>query len=97
MKKKKSEKANLEKNRLIYFEAGLILALSLSLVAFEWSKTPSKNQSAYGHRYSPEDFTQIERTIRKEIQEIKRPKIIQVINPVDDKNIIIDQPGILQS
>ena len=48
MKKKKSEKANLEKNRLIYFEAGLIIALSLSLVAFEWSKAPSEINAVIG-------------------------------------------------
>ena len=37
MKTKKSRKADLEGKKVIFFEIGLILALSLALAAFEWS------------------------------------------------------------
>lgn len=39
MKAKKSEKANLENKRGLYFQLGLIISLSLTLTAFEWSST----------------------------------------------------------
>ncbi len=93
MKKKKSEKANLEKNRLVYFEAGLILALSLTLVAFEWAKSPAGKETFRGHRLSMEDFKQIEQTFRKEeIIQKERPRLTLIINPVDDHNIVIEDP-----
>ena len=37
MKAKKSEKANLENKRGLYFQLGLIISLCLTLSAFEWS------------------------------------------------------------
>jgi protein TonB len=37
MKPKKSDKVNLEKRRLLFFEIGMITALSMILIAFEWS------------------------------------------------------------
>ena len=41
MELKKSDKANLEKNRGLFGEIGLILALGFTLVAFEWKVTPT--------------------------------------------------------
>lgn len=40
MEQKKSKKADLERNISIYFSVGLIIALSLSLIAFEWASEP---------------------------------------------------------
>ena len=37
MKPKKSTKANLEKSRFLFLELGFIIALSLILIAFEWT------------------------------------------------------------
>ncbi|HYW94088.1 MAG TPA: energy transducer TonB [Bacteroidales bacterium] len=94
MKKKKSEKANLEKNRLIFFEVGLIVTLSLSLIAFEWSKAPSDHDGTAGQRLTAENMEQTEITFRKE-PEIKkeRPKMTLIINEVDDNNLLIDEPA----
>ena len=39
MKTKKSEKANLENKRGLYFQLGLIISLCATLSAFEWSST----------------------------------------------------------
>ncbi len=40
-KPKKAGSANLEKNRILFFETGIVIALSISLIAFEWA-TPEK-------------------------------------------------------
>jgi len=40
METKKSDRANLEKNRSMFFQAGLLLALGLAFVAFEWQSAP---------------------------------------------------------
>ena len=37
MEVKKSEKANLENKKLLFFEIGLILSLTLVYFAFEWT------------------------------------------------------------
>jgi len=37
MKTKKSEKANLEKKRVVFLQIGFVLALGICLAAFEWS------------------------------------------------------------
>jgi len=46
MENKKSESANIEKNRNMYLQIGIVLVLSLVLVAFEWSsKTKTGNEA----------------------------------------------------
>ena len=40
METKKSNRANLEKNRSMFFQVGLLLALGLAFVAFEWQSAP---------------------------------------------------------
>ena len=42
MELKKSDKANLEKNRGLYLEIGLLIALGFSLLAFEWKIAPKE-------------------------------------------------------
>jgi protein TonB len=39
METKKTDRANLEKNRSMFFQMGLLLALGLAFVAFEWQVT----------------------------------------------------------
>lgn len=45
MEVKKNDKANIEKTKGIYFQLGLIIVLSLSLIAFEWTS----GTSGYNH------------------------------------------------
>ncbi len=40
MEVKKNYKVNIEKTKGTYFQLGLVIALSLSLIAFEWSSVP---------------------------------------------------------
>ncbi len=93
MKNKKSKKANLEKNRLIYFELGMILTLSVTLVAFEWSKSPSSKDSDSGRLLAQNDFEVIEQTFRKKEEIVKeKPKMTLIINKVKDDNLNLDDP-----
>jgi len=40
METKKTDRANLEKKRSVFFQLGLLIALGLAFVAFEWQVTP---------------------------------------------------------
>jgi protein TonB len=84
MKTKKSEKANLEKKRWLFFQIGLILSLALVLVAFEWgSKGSKKGFNEFTHSMIDEDLMEITMHKEKEL-EIPKPKINPVIDVVDD-------------
>lgn len=48
MAPKKSEKANLENKRSLFFQLGLIISLCLSLVAFEWASPKQLQKLAKG-------------------------------------------------
>jgi len=43
MELKKSDKANLEKSRGLFFEIGLLIALGFALLAFEWQVAPKED------------------------------------------------------
>lgn len=45
MEKKKSKKANLEDKRTLFLEIGLVLALALVLLGFQWTKTELQKSS----------------------------------------------------
>jgi len=47
MEKRKTKKADLERKRSMFFQIGLIIALSLVLAAFEWSIRISKTNTDY--------------------------------------------------
>jgi hypothetical protein len=40
MEVKKNDKVNIEKTKGSFFQLGLVLVLSLSLIAFEWTSGP---------------------------------------------------------
>ena len=70
---KKSKKSNLENKKAIFFEIGMVLALSASLVAFEWSTTKSTTKTFQN------DW---EGTIEEELEiDITRPEVEQKIKP----------------
>jgi protein TonB len=48
MELKKSDKANLNKSRVLYIEIGLLLALGVSLLAFEWQTSPKEDKKIDG-------------------------------------------------
>lgn len=94
MELKKSPKADLENKGNTFWLIGLVLALGISLVAFEWTTKPSK----------ADDLGQIQtQEVEEEIipitreQEIKPPppppppKVVEVLNIVEDDVEIDDE------
>ena len=88
MELKKSRKANLEKNRVIFFEIGLVIALAVTLIAFEW-KGSGKTELNYE---TPENLTLDEEImpITRQQDVVKpppppKPEISEVLNIVEDE------------
>jgi len=95
MVSKKSRKANLENNRVIFFEVGLVIALSIALLAFEWSGS-GKIEINCGEMENLTLEEEIAPIIRH--QEIMKPpppppmqKVAVVLNIVDDDIEIEDE------
>lgn len=86
MEIKKSKKANLEKNKGIFIQLGLVIALSIILVAFEWTSNPSKNEVVQMvQEITFEDEMVITRREQPK-EEIKPelPKVAEVLEIVED-------------
>jgi len=87
MEPKKSDQANLEKRKGIFFQLGLVIALSLMLIAFEWT---SGGLSA--NEFDVGEMDQIEEEIipitRQDQPEPPKPpeppKVTEVLEIVDD-------------
>ncbi len=91
MELKKTPKADLENKKQLYFMIGLVIALGITLVGFEWTTKPSKASSlgAVSAVTVEEEIIPVTRE-----QEVKPPpppppKVIEVLNIVDD-NVKID-------
>lgn len=74
IEKKKSSKS-LEKNRMAFFSAGLILVSSLSLAAFEWKTLTVSTK--FSQNSMEEDVHMIEEEIITELPEPPKPKQIK--------------------
>lgn len=94
MEPKKSEKANLEKRIGIFFELGLVISISLILIAFEWTSGGLGDNA-----FDTGDMEQIEEEIipitRQEQPEPPKPpeppKVTEVLQIVDDDVEIEDE------
>lgn len=85
MENKKSKRANLENKRMIIFQSGLVIALSLVLVAFEWKS--EYNRSALVNR--PDFDFQEEYVMNTFPEEKPKPKLPKPqMMPIEE--IIID-------
>ncbi|QGY47091.1 TonB family protein [Maribellus comscasis] len=94
MEQKKSQKADLENKRNMFFLFGLVAALGVTLLAFEWTSKPNK-ASSLGEIQSmvvEEEFIPVTRE-----PEVKPPppppppKVVEVLNIVDDDVEIEDE------
>ena len=91
---KKSPKADLESKRNILLMVGLVMALGITLLAFEWTTKPSKADSL-GSIQSQEVEEEIIPITRE--QEVKPPppppppKVVEVLNIVEDDVEILRQ------
>jgi protein TonB len=68
MEKRKTKKADLERKRSVFFQIGLIVALSVVLAAFEWSKKISKTTTAYQIKGIELETEMIPVTRKKEVK-----------------------------
>lgn len=91
---KKSPKADLENKRNIFLMLGLVIALGITLLAFEWTTKPSKADSlgSVQTQVVEEEIIPITRE-----QEVKPPppppppKVVEVLNIVEDDVEIEDE------
>jgi len=92
MELKKSEKANLEKNKFLFFQCGLIAVLVFLLIAFEWTSRDVSNSSLgeLGQLVMEEEIIPITR--REEIKPPPPPppQVPEILQIVDDHIEITD-------
>lgn len=81
MKSKKNIQSNLEKKRFLYFEIGILVSLSLLLLAFE---TGSRNLTAESL-----EIANYNEKIIEEIMPVTRPEQPKLVPPIMPKEIII--------
>jgi protein TonB len=94
MEPKKTKKADLEKNRTIFLEVGLVVVLAITLAAFEWSSRPNM-ENTLGELADIDLEEEIIPITRQ--QEVKPPppppppKVTEVLNIVEDDVEIEDE------
>jgi protein TonB len=94
MELKKSPKADLEGKKNVFFMVGLVAALGITLLAFEWTTKPSKADSL-GSMNALDVEEEIIPVTRE--QEIKPPppppppKVVEILNIVNDDVDIDDE------
>lgn len=90
MKTKKSPKKDLESKKLIFAQIGLIIALGLVLVAFEWKSYDKKEIEVWKRKVSeiPMDIIQITEQKDKPLPVLQ--KQVTALNIVDDEDEIED-------
>lgn len=87
METKKSENANLESKRSIFFQIGLIIALGLTLVAFEW-KSPVKQIVVTSQWEAVNEDVVIKNTIFEDRKPAPKPVVAPAIRIVDNNTNI---------
>lgn len=93
MEVKKNDKVNIEKTKGLYFNLGLLIVLSLSLIAFEWSGGPNGINEYYSGDGEVLDTEIIQRTTQdqeKPREKPKMPNIIEIFEIVDNDVLLND-------
>jgi protein TonB len=87
MEAKKSQKADLERRKGMFLEIGLVVALSVILVAFEWTKGEDKDvdEDVVAEIQFEDEMMQITRREEpKPEPKPEQPKVAEVLDIVDD-------------
>ena len=86
MEIKKTTRANLERNRVLFLETGFIIGLSLILLAFEWGTEPKNDENTAFTAKTFYDLEEMDYTLRQEqkSEPVVPKKIIDIINIVDN-------------
>ena len=93
MEIKKSFKADLESKKVLFMEIGIVAALALMLIAFEWASTPTDNTLMQAAQMGELDEEIIPITRQQPEQPPPPPpppQVIEVINIVED-NVDIEE------
>ena len=94
MEVKKSPKADLEKKRFLFFEIGLVVALLLTLLAFEWRSKPAEMMGYFGLPGENIDEEQVPITRQQKQEPPPPPPPIDPfeLNIVEDETLLEIQP-----
>ncbi len=86
MELKKSTKADLERNKGIFLQIGLVLVLSLILIAFEWTSRPAKDDSDKLISETSYEVEEMQITRREEQPPEPPPqqRVAEILNIVED-------------
>ncbi len=98
MEVKKSEKANLEKRKGLFLQLGMVIVMSVVLIAFEWTSSglSSSDIMMVGQDVLEEEIIPITRQEQPEPQKPPEPpKVTEILNIVDD-DVQIDDELILE-
>jgi protein TonB len=92
MEKKKSDKVSQERNRPMFIQIGLVVTLSIILVAFEWSSNSINDSNSMSYINDIEFEEQMIATRREEPKppEAKQPEVLQVLDIVEDNVEVAD-------
>jgi protein TonB len=94
MELKKSKKADLEKRKGMFIEIGLVVTLSIVLVAFEWTQGEKKNDGSemvQDIQFEDEMMQITRRDEPKPEPKPEQPKVAEVLDIVDDDVQIEDE------
>lgn len=94
MEVKKANKVNLEKRKGLFLEIGLVVALSIILVAFEWTKGEKKGDDTDVVQEIQFEDEMMQITRREEPKpepKPEQPKVAEVLDIVDDDVEIDDE------
>jgi len=86
MELKKSKKADLERSRGIFLQIGLVFALSVVFIAFEWTSRPdvSEPEKMVADVYFEVEEMQITRREEPRPEPIPQQQVIEILNIVKD-------------
>jgi len=90
MEIKKSQHADLEAKKVIFFEVGLIVALGLTLLAFEWEMPANKIITSGQWEPVMEEMV-IKNTIIKDTKPAPQPVVAPIIRLVDNNTAVTEE------
>ena len=93
MEKKKADKADLEKRSVIFFELGLVVAISLVLIAFEWTSTGFKTNEFEVNQaeQAEQEIIPITRQEKPKPKPPEPPKVTEILQIVDNNVNLQDE------
>ncbi|NOY36140.1 MAG: energy transducer TonB [Chlorobi bacterium] len=93
MELKKSDKANLEKRTSIFLEIGLVVSISLVLIAFEWTSSGYKTNEydTGGSEQAEEEIVPITRQEKPKPKPPEPPKVTEILNIVQNDVTLDDE------